>query len=98
METKSWNVDLDGERHEVKLLWTYFGGKREVEVDGTVVEKSTVPMRWRSSQSFDLAGHAAVLTMRPVRPLSKYFAIALTVDGTEVEPNPGSSNWEASAS
>jgi len=65
VERKSWTVEIDGARHEIVLLWSYWGGAREVEVDGSTVDRSRVPMRWRSEQSFDLAGHRAVVRTGP---------------------------------
>lgn len=43
MERKSWKVDIDGAQHSVVLDWTYYGGRREVTVDGRGVSKSTIP-------------------------------------------------------
>lgn len=91
-------MELDGARHEVVLLWTYWGGAREVQVDGSTVDRSRVPMRWRSEQSFDLAGHRAVVRTRPSSRFSPWFVITLEVDGRTVEPDAGFSRWEAPAS
>jgi hypothetical protein len=65
MERKSWTVEVDGGRHEVVMLWSYWGGGREVQVDGRTLDRSRVPMRWCSEQSFELAGHRAVVRTRP---------------------------------
>lgn len=98
MERKSWTVDVDGSRHEVVLQWSYWGGAREVQVDGRTVDRSRVPMRWRSEQTFDVAGHNAVVRTRPSKPVSPWFVITLELDGRKVEPNSGFSRWEAPAS
>lgn len=96
MERKSWTVDIDGGQHAVALNWTYYGGRREVTVNGRVVSTSTIPMRWRSTQTFDIDGHPAVLCTRPSFPvLSPWFVITLEVDGGVVQPDPGKSRWEA---
>ena len=94
MERKSWTVDLDGDQHTVVLNWTYFGGRREVVLDGQVVDESTIPMRWSSEQTFEIGGRPAVVRTKPRRNLSPYFVITLEVDGQPVEPDPGSSGWE----
>lgn len=96
MERKSWTVDIDGDQHTVVLNWTYWGGRREVVVDGQVVSTSTIPMRWRSTQALDINGHPAVLRTKPSFPvLSPWFVITLEVDGRPVQPEPGKSRWEA---
>jgi hypothetical protein len=95
VEQKSWTIDVDGGQHSVVLNWTYFGGRREVTVDRQVVSKSTIPMRWRSTQGFKIDGHPAVVRTKPSGPLSPWFVITLDVDGKAVEPDPGKSRWEA---
>ena len=95
MERKSWTVDLDGRGRTVVLDWTYWGGRRQVSVDGEVVESSTVPMRWRSTQAFQIDGHQAVVRTRPSGPVSPRFVITLEVDEKAVQPDPGKSGWEA---
>ncbi len=95
MERKSWKVDIDGAQHTVVLEWTYYGGRREVTVDGRVVSKSTIPMRWRSEQRFEIEGHPAVVRTKPSRRLSPWFVISLEVDGSTVPPGPERSRWEA---
>ncbi len=95
LERKVWTVDVDGGPHAVVLHWTYFGGHRELEVDGRVVGESTVPMRWRSEQAFEIAGHRAVVRTQPARRVSPWFVITLEVEGKAVAPDPGESRWEA---
>ncbi len=95
MDRKSWTVDVDGAQHAVVLNWTYWGGDRQVTVDGQVVDESTQAMRWRSEQAFALNGHPAVVRTKPVRRVSPYFTISLEVDGRVVAPDAGSqSRWE----
>ena len=95
MERKSWKVDLNGAQHAVALDWTYFGGRREVTLDRELVSESTIPMRWRSEQTFQIDGHPAVVRTKPARRLSPWFVISLEVDGATVPPEPGKSRWEA---
>ena len=95
MEHKSWIVDLDGRTHTVVLDWTYYGGRRQVSVDGQVVDSSRVPMRWRSTQAFEIDGYRAVVRTRPSGPLSPLFVIDLEVDGKAVVPEAGKSRREA---
>lgn len=95
MERKSWTVEVDGDRHAVVLDWTYYGGRREVTVDGRLVSRSSFPLRWRSEQAFRVAGHPAVVRTKPSGPPSPKFVITLEVDGTVVPPEPGKSRLEA---
>lgn len=95
MERKSWSVDVDGTQHVVVLNWTYYGGERQVSVDGQVVDDSTVPMRWRSEQSFGLGGRQAVVRTQPAKRISPYFRVTLELDGTVVPPDAGKvARWE----
>ena len=91
MEHKSWIVDLDSRTHTVVLDWTDYGGRRQVSVDGQVVDSSTVPIRWRSTQAFEIDGHQAVVRTRPSGPLSPLFVIYLEVDGKPVVPEAAKS-------
>lgn len=79
------------------LLWSYWGGARQVQVDGATVDRSQVPMRWRSEQAFELAGHRAVVRTKPSSRISPWFIITLELDGRTIEPNAGFSRWEAPA-
>lgn len=94
MATKTWTVDTGGTSHEVALDWGYWGGRREVRVDGEVVDSSTVPLRWSSTQEFDLDGHRCVLTTRPSSKLSARFRIELEVDGEAVRSPDAPDVWE----
>ncbi len=95
MERKVWRVELDGAAHEVVLNWTYWGGDRQVVVDGALVGDDTRAMRWKSEQRFDLAGHPAVVRTRPKAKVSPYFVVTLEVDGDVVPPVAGPrSKWE----
>lgn len=98
MERKSWSIDVDGTQHAVALNWTYWGGRREVTVDGEVVATNTLPMRWSSTQPFRLGGHEAVVRTRPSNPVSPYFVITLELDGRKMPAEPGRSGWESKKS
>lgn len=98
MERKSWTVEIEGNAHEIVLEWSYWGGVRLVQVDGATVDRSQVPMRWRSEHAFELAGHRAVVRTRPSSRLSPWFVITLELDGRTIEPDRGFSRWEAPAS
>lgn len=96
MERKTWTVDVAGTQHVVALDWTYYGGRRRVSVDSRVLDDSSVPMRWRSEQFFDIDGTAAVVRTKPAGRLSAHFLIDLEVGGRTVEPDPGrKAYWEA---
>lgn len=94
MARKTWTAHVQGEPHEVALDWTYFRGGRTVTVDGRQVAKSTVPMRWRSRQEFDVAGAPAVLVTKPVKPVSAYFDITLEVAGERVPATSTPGTWD----
>lgn len=97
MERKTWTVSIDGTEHSVALNWTYWGGERQVVVDGEVVDDDARLMRWTSAQEFDLGGHRAVVRTEPAKRFSTQFVITLEVDGAVVEPDPGQpSRWERS--
>ncbi len=95
MERKSWTVEADGTTHAVVLNWTYYGGERQVNVDGRVVDDDARAFRWKSRQEFVLAGRTAVVETKPLKRLSPFFTISLHVDGREVAADPGKrSRWE----
>ena len=93
MEHKTWNFPLDGADHVVRLDWTYFTGRREVFVDGKQRHESVIPMRWRSSQPFEIEGRNCVVTTEPTWLLSPQFRISLKIDGKTIEPESGPSSW-----
>ena len=64
MAQKTWKVALDGTTHTEQLNWTYFGGEREVRVDGTVVNEEHKMLRWNSDQEFTLDGHRCRVVTR----------------------------------
>lgn len=90
MAIKEWTVDS----HTVALDWSYFRGGRKVLVDGEVIDKSMIPFRWKSTQRFDLSGREAVLTTKPIKPISAYFDVTLTVDGKKVEATSQPGFWD----
>lgn len=94
MYRKTWKIPVDGEEHRVELNWSYWGGAREVLADGKVVNHDRMPMRWRSEQTFDLAGHEVKVITKPSKPLSGYFKIELTVDGSPVASDDAPTFWE----
>lgn len=60
-----WNVDVNGTSHEIELKWTYFGGDRDVFVDGTLVQDDDHPMRWQSKQMFVIDGEQFSVVTKP---------------------------------
>lgn len=95
MDRKTWTVDIDGTQHKVALDWTYWGGDRQVSVDGDVVNKDTKLLRWKSAQEFEVAGHPALIKTEPARKISSQFVISMELDGVEIEPDPGQpAFWE----
>lgn len=88
MYTATWNLDVAGAQHEVKLEWTYWGGERHVFIDGKEVDGSHIPMRWKSTQEVEVEGKQIVVITRPhsVTHPSR-FDVLLEVDGKEIEPD-----------
>lgn len=88
MYTAVWNIEVDGAVHEVKLEWTYWGGERDVYVDGVLVDEDKKPLRWKSDQQVDVAGKRVTVLTRPHSALhSARFSVLLQVDGAEIEPD-----------
>lgn len=97
MERKVWQVDVDGSRHEVALNWTYWGGDRQVLLDGELVHSDSQAMRWKSEQPFKIGGRTAVVRTKPKNGFSPFFVITLEVDGREVTSDSKLSQWERAA-
>lgn len=94
MDHKVWKFEVNGDSHIVQLDWTYWAGRRDVLVDGKPRHESVIPMRWKSSQAFEIDGSHCVVTTEPHGTLSPMFRISLRVDGELIEPESGSSFWE----
>lgn len=88
MAQRNWTIDLDGREHTVTLNWTYWGGEREVLVDGRVVNENQKLLRWESNQEFEIDGHQCAVITRPQHPNLVEFDIELLVDGRAVAPVP----------
>ena len=97
MERKVWQVDVGGTQHEVVLQWTYWGGDRQVLLDGELIHSDSQLMRWKSEQPFKIDGHTAVVRTKPKTKVSPYFVISLEVDGREVPSTSKLSKWERAA-
>jgi len=85
MAQKTWNVELDGKTHTVHLNWTYFGGAREVVVDGNVVNEDRKLLRWHSDQHFDIDGHDCHIVTRPQRVNVTAFDVELFEGNTIID-------------
>lgn len=97
MERKVWQVDVDGKQHEVALSWTYWGGDRQVHLDGELVHSSSQAMRGKSEQPFQIDGHTAVVRTRAKTKVSPFFVISLEVDGKDVASESALGKWEKGA-
>lgn len=86
MAQKTWNVALDGTTHTVQLNWTYWGGEREVVVDGTVVNEDRKLLRWESDQHFDIDGHHFNIVTRPQALNVTAFDVDLFEGNTRIDP------------
>lgn len=95
MATKTWDVETDGGTHAVALEWGYWGGRRKVTVDGEVVDESTIPLRAKSTQRFELDGRPCVVRTKPSSAVSPFFVIALEVDGQAVPSTDKRDTWES---
>ena len=62
MTKTSWTVDLEGRRRVIELDHGAISGKREIRVDGKLVEKSRKLFDSGSSHTFQLDGH--MITVR----------------------------------
>ncbi|MEP1124255.1 MAG: hypothetical protein ABJH68_10240 [Ilumatobacter sp.] len=91
---KTWRFDLDGTPRELRLEWTYWSGRRTVDVDGERLAESATWFTWKTTQRVDVAGHACVVRTEPSWLLSPLFRITLEVDGRVIEPEAGSTFWE----
>jgi hypothetical protein len=87
-----WNIDVDGSTHEVRLEWTYWGGQRDVYVDGVPVEGDTVPFRWSSTQPVDVGSKRVAVITRPRKINKAAFDVFLEVDGEELAPTGDASD------
>jgi len=81
---KTWQPDVNGSRHEVVLNWTYWGGKRELVVDGEVASRERRPLLSWSDQRFQLDGQACKVVTRPQRVNIAKFDVELFVGNTLV--------------
>ena len=86
MSSAIWQIEVDGQQHEVELQWTYWGGERNVLVDGTIVDADTQALRWKSDQSIDVGGKRCVVITRPKKVNKVAFDVLLEVDGQELTP------------
>ena len=82
---QSWNVILDGKQHIITLNWTYYGGTREVVVDGQMVDRSTEWLRPESKQHFVIDNHMCEIVTRPRQDDMFTFEIMLFIDGKKVD-------------
>lgn len=80
----TWQVDANGGRHEVVLNWTYWGGRRELVVDGQVISDQRRPMLWWSEQPFQLDGQPCKVVTRPQKINVAKFEVELFVGDTLV--------------
>ena len=88
-----WNLDVDGSTHEVKLEWTYWGGDRDVYVDGALVSESKLLLRWKSDQEIEVAGRTARVITKPHSVAhAARFTVLLEFQGKELEPDRNLSN------
>lgn len=78
MTKTSWTVELEGRRRVVELDHGTISGKREIRVDGELVEKSRRLFDSGSSHTFQLDGH--MITAR-IKSNGLRFRYDLLVDG-----------------
>lgn len=56
MAKATWNIDVNGNPHEVKLEWGYWGGERKVFADGELVNESTRALQYESQHTVTVDG------------------------------------------
>lgn len=61
MPKHTWEVDLDGNRHTVELIHGYWSGKREIRLDGQLLERSKRFPDYGSRHPFSIGAHACEL-------------------------------------
>jgi hypothetical protein len=86
MARATWNIDVNGEQHLVELNWTYFGGERELIVDGQVANDNTIPFRWTSEQKFTIGGQEGRVVTRPQRINVAAFDVELYLGDRLITP------------
>ena len=86
MKAAHWNIDVDGTAHHIELRWTYWGGQRDVYVDGEPIAGSTESLRSSSTQPVDVGGKKVAVITRPRKVNKAAFDVLLEVDGKEIEP------------
>ncbi|WP_375489381.1 hypothetical protein [uncultured Jatrophihabitans sp.] len=87
MDRATWNVDVHGTGHQIELRWSYWGGRREVYVDGTFAAGDTKVLRWKSRHPVDVAGKTCTVITRPKKHAKTVFDVFLDVDGQERAPD-----------
>ena len=68
------------------MQWTYFGGERELNVDGQIADDNTLLMRWTSEQHFTVGGRAGRVVTRPQRINFAAFDIELYLSDRLIPP------------
>lgn len=86
----TWQVDMNGRQHEIVLNWTYWGGKREVVLDGDVISSERRPLLWWSEQPFQIDDEACKVVTRPQKINTTEFHVELFV-GDRLVPAQGGS-------
>jgi hypothetical protein len=94
MGSRRWQVELDGQRHDVVVDHGYFSARRRILVDGVpVVDISPGPFNavrlWNTAteHSFKVAGHAAVVRIDPTIDNMTYKKF-LSIDSRDVDGEP----------
>lgn len=86
----TWRVEANGSEHEVVLNWSYWGGRREVVVDGEVIDSRRRPLLWWSEQPFQIDGQQCKVVTRPQNINVAKFEVELFV-GDRLVPAQGGS-------
>lgn len=97
MKAARWTIEVDGQQHDVRLEWTYWGGQRDVYVDNQIMDGDTVPFRWSSTQAIEVGSKRVAVITRPQKINKAAFDVLLEVDGVEIEPTGDASDDGTSA-
>jgi len=91
LSDKSWVVELDGRRHEIRVQHSYFSARRQIFVDGSrIMDIRPGPLtalRWwntATEHTFVVAEHPCSVRIDPTVDNATYHK-ELSVDGRDVE-------------
>ena len=64
MGYRTWDIEVDGNRHTIGVDHGFWSGKRIITLDGNVLEKSWKLVDTGSEHRFNVDGHLCILKIR----------------------------------